>query len=164
MWLHRLESRYIVCILLWTTNDGRKLLSATVVIMATIAAAPMDFAWYDFNSIKTYVGCYGVCRNFAREPLFSLGKGNKRAPDYLFMLTLKRKEWSSPDLQKEESGPSPCFKKGKDKSSTSCSKQDEESFLQATLGKRRKLLSRRKLLYLLVRRLLFSRRVKKPPS
>ena len=53
------------------------------------------------------------CRNLAREPPFSLGKGNKRAPDYLLVLTLKNKGWSSPDLQKEVWSSRPASKKAK---------------------------------------------------
>ena len=103
-----------------------------------------------------------------RHP-FSLGKGNKKAPISSSSsedgreLPLKKRGWSSAGLILAASQ---AFKHKKVDSLLRVPRQ-EESFFQVALGKmdkRRELLSRRELHYLLVSRVLFLRRLKKPLS
>ena len=100
-------------------------------------------------------GCVYRSVGKKRHP-FSLGKGNKRAPisssssEDRRELPLKKKGWSSADLQKEKSGPPSQAFKHKKIDAPLRDPQQEESLLQVTLGKRIKLLSRRELHYPLV--------------
>ena len=100
---------------------------------------------------------------------FCLGKGNKRAPISCSSsengreLPLKKRGWSSTGLVLARSQ---AFKHKKIDPLLRVPRQ-EESFLQVAvdkMDKRRELLSRRELHYLLVSRLLVLRRFKKPPS